>query len=190
MSPTDTTRTPAGISLCERIDRFGMVPSTNSSRRKYRAAGDWSPPPSANPPYPPCASCDPESPAHFGATGSGGWHSRCIRWPVRSTTRSASRQRRPAARLRRIQVRLYHHPSDRLPRKFRQQDRILGHRRRFTERFQDGYRIPNRNAFSQQVLEDFLHRCHRQQFRHQILDHFGIFLRDPIQNILGVLSRQ
>ena len=134
--------------------------------------------------------CDPESRGSSAAADSYGWRARCTRsrasiaCSICESTKNAGSS--PAA----FRYGFTSMPADRLPRILGQQNRILGHRRRLAQRFQNGDRIPNRNPLPQQVLEDLLHSRQREQFRNQIFDHFRIVFRDAIQNILGVLARE
>ena len=61
---------------------------------------------------------------------------------------------------------------------------------RLAKRLQDCHCVADRDAFSQQILKYALDSGQRQQFRHQVLDHFGVLCSHPIQEFLGVLARE
>ncbi len=88
------------------------------------------------------------------------------------------------------QVWLHDTAAHGLPHIFGQQHGIARGSPGLAERFQDRHRVANRNPLAQQVLQHSLHRRHRQQLRHQIFDHLGIFRADAVEQLFRFLARE
>ncbi|EKE17757.1 MAG: hypothetical protein ACD_10C00287G0001 [uncultured bacterium] len=66
--------------------------------------------------------------------------------------------------------------------------RILRARRVISDGFDDGSHIANRHTFVKQALQHLLQGAERQDFRDQILDQFGHFLGEVIEQLLHLLT--